>query len=364
MFKVVKEFLVFSDLHAHNFRYAADRTTIPGRKGLYNSRLADTVSVLREIKEYAGYYNIDTIVFCGDLFHRRTSVPTDVRHVIFDTFREFEDYGIDIYAILGNHDMGDRRGYVHSLAGLASSHIEVFDKGVDKVCLDGVDFLFVPYTDDIEEAKKALKEAGDWVEDDPAILFAHLGMQGAKVGSDYVLVSDNDVSVKDVPHEKFAACFFGHFHQHQQLFKNGWYVGATHQHNWGDAYGSRGFLHVKVYNDGAVEFEQIGTMAPDFVITRDGKTSRGVPSIMKENDFIRNITKDPYQDKEALKEKWGVHHLELVSEDFESDTEFKLDSSKLSPGQLLEDWVDHKQPEGDREAVLSVGRQILRDVGL
>lgn len=364
MSKVLKEFLVFSDLHAHNFRYGADRTTIPGRKGLYNSRLADTVSVLREIRDYAEYYNIKTIVFCGDLFHRRTSVPTDVRHVIFDTFREFEDHGIHLYAIIGNHDMGDRRGYVHSLAGLSSDYIEVFDRDVGRTSFGNLDFVFVPYTDDIEEARRRLKAAGDLVEDDPAILFAHLGMQGAKVGSDYVLVSDTDVSVKDVPHEKFAACFFGHFHEHQQLFKNGWYVGATHQHNWGDAYGSRGFLHVKAYNDGAVEFEQIGTMAPDFVITRDGNTSRGVPSMMKENDFVRNITKDPYQDKDALKERWGIKHLELVSENSENEQVFKLDISRFSPSNMLEDWVDFKNPDVDRETVIAVGKDILKDVGL
>lgn len=363
MSKLLKEFLVFSDLHAHNFRYAADRTTIPGRKGLYNSRLADTVSVLREIRDYAEYSNVKTIVFCGDLFHRRASVPTDVRHVIFDSLREWKEYGISLYAIIGNHDMGDRRGYVHSLAGLASTHIEVFDSGVDKVSFGDYSFIFVPYTDDVEQARKSLKEAGEWVEE-PSILFAHLGMQGAKVGSDYVLIGESDVSVKDVPHEKFAACFFGHFHEHQQLFSNGWYVGATHQHNWGDAYGSRGFLHVKLYEDGNVEFEQVGTMAPDFVVTRDGKTSRGELSMMKENDFVRNITKDPYQDKDALKEKWGIKHLELVAEPKEGEEDFKLDVSKLSPIQLLEDWVDHKKPNSDREAILAVGRDILKDVGL
>lgn len=362
--KVVKEFLIFSDLHAHNFRYAADRTTIPGRKGLYNSRLADTVSVLREIQKYADYYNIKTAVFCGDLFHRRTSVPTDVRHVIFDTFKEFEEHGISLYALVGNHDMGDRRGYVHSLAGLASPTVRIFDGGADRVSLEGLDFIFVPYTDDIEEARRRLTDAGEQVGDNPAILFAHLGMQGAKVGSDYVLISDNDVGVKDVPHEKFAACFFGHFHEHQQIFGNGWFVGATHQHNWGDAYGSRGFLHVKVYDNGKVEFEQIQTMAPDFVITRDGNTSRGVPSIMKENDFVRNITKDPYQDKDALKEKWGIRHLELVAETNENDQDFKLDASKFSPSQMLVDWVEYKNPDTDKDILLSVGREILKDVGL
>lgn len=365
MSKVVKEFLIFSDLHAHNFRYAADRTTIPGRKGLYNSRLADTVAVLEEIRKYAVYYKIEEIVFCGDLFHRRSSVPTDVRHVIFDSLKEFSADNIYLHVLLGNHDMGDRRGHVHSLAGLDSDFLKVYDNGLDRVSAPGADFIFLPYTDDKEDAKRSLKLAEEWVlKDQPAILFAHLGVQGAKVGSDYVLIGPNDISVNDIPKGKFAASFFGHFHEHQQIFKNGWFVGATHQHNWGDAYGSRGFLHVKVYENGKVDFEQIGTMAPEFVITRDGKTSRGELSMMKENDFVRNITKDPYQDKDALKERWGIKHLELISENDVVDSEFKLDMSKLSPAQLLEDWVEHKNPNIDRDKLLAVGREILKDVGL
>lgn len=362
------EFLVFSDFHAHNFPYGATRTQIPGLGGLYNSRLADSAAVLDGILKHAIDADIKHVVFCGDLFHRRTSVSTDVRHVVVDRLHKFADEDIHLYMIPGNHDMGDRKGNYHSLVGLGelSDFVHVYTN-VFSVPVEGVDFVFVPYTDNKEEAKKMLQAAGVLAETSgqPSILFAHLGMQGAVVGSDYVLINDSDIQVPDVPHDKFAACFFGHFHEHQQLFANGWFVGATHQHNWGDAYGSRGYLHVTVAND-KVDFEQIPTMAPDFVVTRDGKTSGGELSMMKQNDFVKNITKDTYQDREELRLKWGLDNPpEIVIDTEEEETEFTLDASQLSPANVIVEWVNQRLPkELMEEEVLLEGSDILKEVGL
>lgn len=362
------EFLIFSDLHAHNFPYGATRTTIPGLGGLYNSRLADTAAVLDEMLKYAMDADIKTVVFCGDLFHRRTSVATDVRHVVVDRLQKFADEDIQLYMIPGNHDMGDRKGNYHHLVGLGelSDYIHVYN-AVFSVSVEGADFIFVPYTDNLEEAKRMLQSAGDLADlsAQPAILFAHLGMQGATVGSDYVLINESDISVPDVPHDKFAACFFGHFHEHQQLFANGWFVGATHQHNWGDAYGIRGYLHVTVKKD-RVDFKHINTYAPEFVVTRDGKTSRGELSMMKANDFVKNITKEKFLDREELRVKWELDNApEIVIDTEEEDTEFTLDAAQLSPANVIVEWVDRKLPEGlTKEEVLLEGSDILKEVGL
>jgi len=362
------EFLVFSDFHAHNFKYGATRTTIPDMLGLYNSRLADSAAVLDEILAYAKVKDIKHVVFCGDLFHRRASVPTDVRYVVIDRLHKFVDEDIHLHMLPGNHDMGDRQGHVHSLIGLGelSDYIHVYDRLAESQEVEDANFVFVPYKESLSEAKNALEAAGKLAEMSakPSILFAHLGMQGAKVGSDYVLVHDSDVRVEDVPNRKFAACFFGHFHEHQQLFANGWYVGATHQHNWGDAYGSRGYLHVTMKGN-KVDFQQLQTMAPEFVVTRDGKTSRGVLSMMKANDFVRNITKDMNIDREALRKRWEVAHLEIVYEIADEETEFTLDTTQLSPVAVIDQWVDSRLPEElNKEAVLSTGKDILKEVGI
>ena len=361
------EFLVFSDIHCHNFQYGATKVPIPGLKGLYNSRLADTAAVLDEIREYAYSKDIDTVFFCGDLFHRRSSVPTDVRHVVVDRLHKFVDDSITLHMIPGNHDMGDRHGNVHSLVGLGelSDFIHVHSE-VEMVAGDHPDLVFVPYSDNLEDAKSSLETAGRFLElagAGPALLFAHLGMQGAKVGSDYVLVNDSDISVSDVPHSKFTACFFGHFHEHQRLFNNGWFVGATHQHNWGDSGGSRGFLHVKMDENG-ITFEQIKTSAPEFVVTREAERVSYKP-----NDFVRvivDVMKDDISfDLEAVKAKMGIKHLEVVVQPSDKGTDFVLDRTQMSPAAVLSQWVDAKLPERlDKDSALKVGREILKEVDL
>jgi len=357
------EFLVFSDFHAHNFPYGATRVHIPGLGGLYNSRLADSAAVLDGILKHAMDAGIKHVVFCGDLFHRRTSVATDVRHVVVDRLHKFADEDIHLHMIPGNHDMGDRKGNYHSLVGLGelSDFVHVYTN-VFSVPVEGVDFVFVPYTDNKEEAKKMLQAAGVLAETSgqPSILFAHLGMQGAVVGSDYVLINDSDIQVPDVPHDKFAACFFGHFHEHQQLFANGWFVGATHQHNWGDAFGSRGYLHVTVRGR-KVEFEQIHTMAPEFIVSRDGEKL-----FTKANDFVKLITKHKDLDREKLRVGWGLDNPpEIVIDTEEEETEFTLDASQLSPANVIVEWVNQRLPkELTEEEVLLEGSDILKEVGL
>lgn len=355
------EFLVFSDLHAHSHPYGATRTIIPGMSGLYNSRLADCAFVLDEIFEYAKQREIKTVVFCGDLFHRRSSVSTDVRHVIVDRLHRFADEDIQLHMIPGNHDMGDRKGNYHSLIGLGelSDYIHVYDQVGYHTC-EGANFVFAPYTDSLSTTKWMLEAAGKLSEMSslPSILFGHLGMQGAKVGSDFVLVADSDISVSDVPNDRFAACFFGHFHEHQQLFANGWYVGATHQHNWGDSNGQRGFLHAKV-DKGKVSFERIKTAAPEFIMTRLEE-----PSCIKENDFVKLLTTDKFLEREKLKERWGLKHLEIVVETEDEETEFSLDTTQLSPLAVLDQWVASKLPEDlDKDKVLNIGKDILKEVG-
>jgi DNA repair exonuclease SbcCD nuclease subunit len=357
------EFIVFSDLHAHNFPYRARRVPIPGFKGLYNSRLADTVAVLDEIGDYAAVNNVRTILFGGDLFHRRSSISTDVRHVVVSKLIELAVRN-QIYMITGNHDLGDRKGYVHNLCGLEQlENIHVFnDVGVAHP--GSFKLICVPYTDNIQEAKARLKRAGELCTEgknarEHVVLLAHLGMQGATVGSDYVLVGDSDIQVSDVPVDAFSACFFGHFHEHQVLFKNGWFIGATHEQNWSDSGGSRGFLHVKIKKDGYVDIKQIQTKAPKFVLCKEGTK---FPAI-KSNDFVKCITKNASNSvKQRLMEQLQVDDLEVVTE-AEQQENITLSLDKLDSSSMLKAWVKANAVDGVSENTLvQKGLELLAQV--
>lgn len=366
-----EEFLIFSDLHAHNFPYAAKRVPIEGFEGLFNSRLRDTANVLEDIEQYAIKHDIQQILFAGDLYHRRTSIATDVSNVVISRLRQICDSGIDLFMIPGNHDYGDKFGSVHHLYGLDYESEEHYS---DIVVLDkpGPNFswlkqatglISVPYTPEIDKARLWLKTAGEIADNirangHSAILMAHLGMQGAKVGSDYVLISESDIKTDDVPYDKFDACFFGHFHEHQQLFKNGWFVGATHEHNWGDSGGKRGFLHVKIEN-GNVSIKRIETSAPKFIQMKEDEEIDVRPQ-----DFVRYITKpgNAAAAQEQL-EKFNVEQFEVMEESADEVLDFALDVDKLDPESMLSAWVDATLPdELEKEEVLKEGKRILSKV--
>jgi DNA repair exonuclease SbcCD nuclease subunit len=352
MTRPVEELIIFSDLHAHNFKYGSRRV------GLYNSRLLDAVNVLNEIYEYARYNTpyIDTLLYGGDLFHRRSILNVDAYNLISQKLVEISK-NHDLLLIPGNHDYADRQGKIHSLQAL-DFQIGMLDTVYSYVTQANVAVITVPFTDDLETARKWLKEAGEIADaytSMPRILLAHLGMQGAKVGSDYILVSDQDVKVSDVPHQKFTACFFGHYHEHQQLFANGWYIGATHEHNWGDSGGKRGFLHVRVFDD-HVEFDRIETQAPKFV-TIDGET---VPT--RDKDFVRVYMEGTLSQSVAKRLDSQIPNasLEVIPKVDKSPIVLTLEASQLEPEAALRAWVEQNPPEQDVEDYLSEGLTLLR----
>lgn len=376
------EFLIFSDFHAHNFRYGSKRVRHPDLAvdGLFNSRLIDCVGVLRDISRYAEEHGIKYVFFGGDLFHKRLILNTDVLSVIHREIVNLSSV-CHVYMIPGNHDYGDRAGHVHSLS--------VF-KGLPNITvLDGVEFvavgdklrpdiglITVPYTDDPELAKTWLQTAGEYGrskfrDDCPVVLLAHLGMQGAKVGSDYVLISDSDVEVEDVPYDAFDVCFFGHYHQHQKLFKNGWFVGASHQHNWGDAGTKRGFLHVKL-DSGRVDFDLIETRAPRFINLQESElTSPDVVNSIRSQDFVRvHVTSRSnaldFEDLTELTERYSellkAGRVEPIvhTEPTASTEELELPADRLEAAALMEKWVEHHVDDTSAARYLKLGLELLK----
>ncbi len=360
------ELLLFSDFHGHNFPYAAKRVPIEGLEGLYNSRLRDSAQVLDYIHAYGLDHDINHILFAGDLYHRRTSVHTDVRAVVTQKLIDIAHAGQDMFSLdlmLGNHDMGDKFGHVHSLTGLECvRNIEVRTE-MCAVQRGHVQIVFVPYTPKLSQAKEWLKSAGEIASQftGPTLLLGHLGMKGARVGNDFVLLSESDVTVEDVPYDKFAACFFGHFHEHQQLFRNGWFIGASHEHNWGDSGGQRGFLHVVV--DGhKVSFTRVETAAPKHVVFHED-----TPIETRSQDFVKIVGSEGFvksvQHMSDMEVFTPGAHFEYIQEVEDAELDFKLDSDKLDPGSVIKAWVEHKCPkELNADEVLAVGLRILGKV--
>lgn len=370
---VIDELLVFSDHHAHPFPYGAKEVLHGGV--LTNSRLIAACDVLKQMESYAKTHSIKTVVFGGDLFHTRESVSTDAYNATLDALRPLVS-GRRTFLLTGNHDYHDREGLVHSLHGLKfwGKDVQVVDwtsshtfrlRGVRG---DHYHLCFVPYTEDRAKAVQTLKTLGEYKADGPKVLFAHLGMQGAKVGSDYVLVNDGDVTVSDVPSDAFAGCLFGHYHQHQKLFRNGWYIGASHHHTWGDVNTQRGFLHVRVYVD-SIDFEFVETNSPRFIAVREDELDT---VDIRMQDFVKVFTSKRLSDEgsTAVRKKAKAENCEVVYVPPEIKLkDIELDEQQLAPAAMVETWVkanenwlQENMPDVPQEDLVNYGRTLLAKV--
>lgn len=263
--------LFFSDLHGHAFKSYATLTP-EGR----NSRLQHTLDILTEIKQVAQANECHGILFGGDLFHIRPGVgamkiPTF--NALFDAIARLK-VGMEFVGLLvGNHDQGDRAGNEHSIYAFRSI-VMVMDKPgwYEFESMKGGGFLNVfalPAHPDksylLESINQGLLEnpVTEDNENIPRIMLGHLGIDGAEVGSNFILRDEHNPAVKDLRHDEFDQVFLGDYHKPQILARNVRYIGATHHHNWGDANSLRGCLVWDSETD-EIDFFEL-TAAPKFV---------------------------------------------------------------------------------------------------
>jgi DNA repair exonuclease SbcCD nuclease subunit len=364
------EFLVFSDLHAHPFPYGAVQKTfsgVNGRYASYNSRLLDAMAAMDEVRQYGVKHNIKRVLFGGDLFHKPDNIPTQALEVITFEICRFMDEGFELFMIPGNHDTYDKAGLITSL-----NYLETMSNNITVGLGHPTTFSFknnasllivgVPYIHDISKAREVLTAAAVTAERFKAqqpkakvVLLAHAGMQGAKVGSDFVLVSPNDPSVQDIKHEAFDLCLFGHYHKHQKLFDNGWFIGATLQHNWSDAKDWRGFLHVDLSKPIDRCIKKVETHIPSkFYNFIDTGITYEEP---RDKDFVKVITDTSRADVEK---RCNARKIEIISASDANIGDVALPENLFNPKKLIEEWAKMKNPEASEE-LIKLGKELFTE---
>lgn len=239
--------LLFSDLHGHAFKSYATMTP-EGR----NSRLQHTINIVEEIRAVAVAQECSGVLFGGDLFHIRPGVGSmriPTFNALFDAIARLK-ISLDFVGLLvGNHDQGDRAGNEHSIYAFRSI-VTVMDTPGWYEFVDNEDemlqVLALPAHPDkgylVNAVNEGVEERPLGEDGIPRVLLGHLGIDGAVVGTNFVLRDEHNLSVKDLRPDQFDEVFLGDYHQPQKLAKNVRYIGATHHHNWGDANSERGCL--------------------------------------------------------------------------------------------------------------------------
>jgi DNA repair exonuclease SbcCD nuclease subunit len=362
--------VVFSDLHAHPFKPYA--TVL--ENGM-NSRLADAIGCIEQIHEYVKANDIELVLFGGDMFHVRRTINVMAFNAVYEAMAQLRMSGVPVVLIHGNHDQADRHGEEHSIHAFRTFSTVVDKPGWQVVAGksgDPLALMAVPYTENVEHLRSVVKEAcpADQV---PRILLGHLGIQGAVVGSDFVYTNPHDATIADLHLDRYDAAFLGHYHQHQQLADNCWYVGAPLQHNWGDRNQWRGFVE---YDTDTGEIKQHSLEAPRFVqvpiADLEGGSAAGAEMLCKGN-FVRIVDAMPWDEakRSSTRTQLGARSLEVIPpKNGVQPSSGEGPRLEMTPGMSFQDMLRTYVHAGvqhadglDTDYLIQLGAEVLEEIG-
>ena len=211
-----------------------------------NSRLLDFTARLDEVVEFAIAQRVDLFLFAGDAYRSRDPSPTQQREFA-RRVRRLSEAGIPTFLLVGNHDLPNASGRANSLdifETLAVPHVTVgrsprlyrVETKAGPVQIAALPWLrrsalmareeYRGLT--AEEARQAIQQrAGEVIQNAadqldpslPAILAAHISVEGATYGSERsVLIGEDIVLPKStVADPRFQYVALGHIHKYQVL---------------------------------------------------------------------------------------------------------------------------------------------------
>jgi len=166
--------------------------------------------VLPGIREAASEPYTD-VAFLGDWYHIRYSINVSLMNAVRDELRKWEESGIDLYLIPGNHDQVDIKGR-HALEVFDDmEHVHVFTEPTQS------DWgLWLPYRKNLEELRGFLKPG--------QTVWMHQGVCGARMNNGHV--NEDGLTVQEL--EALGPVFSGHYHNRQKVGR-AVYVGSPYQ---------------------------------------------------------------------------------------------------------------------------------------
>ncbi len=291
--------LHLADLHIGIENYGR----IDPRTGMH-TRLHDFLARLDEAIDLALAEGVHLVIIAGDIYKSRQPNPTHQREFA-RRIRRLRSAGIPVYIITGNHDISPAMGRAHA--------IEIFDT----LAIEGVTVAERPTRHTIETAAGAVQIiAVPWITahslltrdemrqlsfsqiDDelrrrivqyvrdaaekldpalPAVLVAHLSVDGAIAGAERSLTlgSDLTLSRSSIAHPQIDYVALGHIHRHQCLVEHPpmVYAGSIERVDFGERNEDKGCVLVALAK-GATRWEFRKLAARPFIqITVDVRAS-------------------------------------------------------------------------------------------
>jgi len=214
-------FIAFSDLHLNRFPVA--NITKDGE----NELLMAGLNILDQVYAKAIEYKVKFIFFCGDLFHIRTKLDSDIySNLVYKKLKHYfgPKTSINLIMIPGNHDQINKTG-THVL----SPYSEIYNVTVVDNLYKRDNIVICPHQYDIEKLYSFLEKNSN----ENSLVFMHQLIFNSPVMSGAIFRKNEAV---DVSRFKYKLLFSGHNHRPFVNKSSDTYnIGSPMHYDFGDA---------------------------------------------------------------------------------------------------------------------------------
>lgn len=325
---------VVADLHAHNYA----KYSHIAESGL-NSRLDWILREFDEIIDICVQRQVHALVIAGDLFHSRKAIDITVLEAVYKRIKSVKDF--PMFIVAGNHDVSESSVKSVSIRVLSKLLTVVTKPKIISVLNKSVGLI--PWT---ESAKAVAKALDTFKESNVQHVVGHLALRSGVVGEhEYIMEGGIEPSV----FRDFQWVALGHYHKHQKVGDNIYYVGSPLQHTWGESGDDKGFM---IFGGAQPEFIDLVDF-PRFVKVTSKKEAKQVRSI----DYVKVIGNRETVEKIELPD--DVQRIEVIekSDEYKSRLDFEGTSLKSIVTTYCKSFP---QDMVDEEFLIEVGLDYLK----
>jgi DNA repair exonuclease SbcCD nuclease subunit len=347
--------LLFSDIHI-----------FPHKKSI--SRLEDCIAALNWVFDVAAENSIKNILFGGDFFHDRQKIEVYTYQRAFETLKNRLNGNVNLYLLLGNHDIwfNDNTSF-SSVVPLTSLPGVKIIANPERIKIEGHNWDFVPFTHNPIHTLEKLKEFPG----NPEYALGHISLDGAILHgtqqSDVIIEHDGDMTVISpslFDHYKYT--FLGHYHAEQKVNKQVEYIGSPLELNFGEAYQEK---HIIIFD---------GDKGKKQYIKNDFSPRHLVIDISEKDKYDLNhhfvqikvndiSSTDIIALKKELSENNKLGSLQIKQNKNKMDEHLVHDAKAiLYKGDLmLEKYLEEVGCKGlERDKLLNIGKEICQKIGV
>lgn len=301
--------VAFSDLHWHDWE----------NYSVNHSRLYLQDKIFEHVSQKAHQYNVP-VLFSGDLFHNPKSLTNRALEAFVDSYKKwFEDRGIKMYAISGNHDLCEKNTDSH----ISPSYVKTFSKlfytltCLDISCIAEEDNFMVygiPYLNKNKGFNLVLQNLKKIKSPKTKILLIHTDLHNAKTNEFHKGVPEGIPGDMDEYFAFFDYVLAGHIHIPQQLGASIYMLGPPSQQSWVESGYEMGFY--LIYRERKPKFLPLGLPQfkeydPDSEPPNDG--NYWAPKTRPLNHPL--VVKDSKFSASTNKVKLAKNYLDIIKED-------------------------------------------------